>query len=217
MINWSLLRLKQREFYQGFQVHHWVPVAGIISSGLLLIGSIFYLDSVRLNSGNLFLRYHLANEVRRLLGFAVICVILGLLVEQIVFSLLVGTGLCIGYQLYHLHRLHQWLQHWRLRDIPDASGLWGAVFDYLSRHKRLEIREKDRLRAVIERVEATTAALNDGVILLDENNIFNWSNQATERLLGLTSNDIGNSITNYIRHPKFVNYLESGDYDIPLN
>ena len=160
--------------------------------------------------------YGTESEIRRIFGIVITSVVVGLLIGQPVICIGVGVIAYIAYHLYHLKRLLKWLQRQQLKDIPDANGMWGQVFDHLSRNKRREIREKNRLRAVIERVEATTSALNDAVILLSPDNSLSWWNQATERLLALKSSDSGNSIINFIRHPEFVSYLEEGDYSIPL-
>ena len=160
--------------------------------------------------------YGIASELRRLAVITILCCIVGILLSQLVITLLVGALLYGAYHLKNLYLLVKWLQHRRLEDMHDVGGLWGHAFDYLSRYKRREIRERNRLKAVIKRVETMTAALNDAVILLNSDNSLNWWNKATERLLGLKPADVNNSVINYIRHPQFVNYLESGDYSIPL-
>ncbi len=160
--------------------------------------------------------YGITSEIRRLFGLSIPFVIIGLLLQQLLLVLSFGVIAYICYHLLNLRRLLKWLKRQRIEDIPDASGLWGEVFDQLSRQKRREIREKNRLQKVIGRVEATTSALNDAVILLNVNYDLNWWNQATERLLDLKPSDVGSSIINFIRNPQFVNYLESNDYGIPL-
>lgn len=160
--------------------------------------------------------YGISSEIRRLIGIIIICLVVGLLLGQLAITFIAGIALYIGYHLYHLDRLLKCLEGRRLKDIPDAPGLWGQVFDHLSRQQRREVREKNKLKAVISRVDATTAALNDAVILLDANDDLSWWNKATGRLLDLKKGDSGNSIINFIRHPKFVSYLEKGDYQLPL-
>ncbi len=163
------------------------------------------------------MHYHgVIAEIRRLTVFGILCGIVGLLIGHPLPALIIGCLLYIFYILRHLQQLVLWLNTQQLEDIPDASGMWGQVFDQLSRYKRREIREKNRLKAVIDRVEATTSALQDAVILLNAGDNLNWWNQATELLLDLKPGDSGSSIINFIRHPYFVSYLESGDYKIPL-
>ncbi|MFT6387366.1 MAG: two-component system phosphate regulon sensor histidine kinase PhoR [Cellvibrionaceae bacterium] len=160
--------------------------------------------------------YGVSSEIRRLVSLSILCLIIGLLLGHVEITLAVGTLLYVTYHLRNLRRLLKCLQGRRLAHIPEASGLWGQVFDHLSRLKRREIREKNKLKAVISRVGATTAALNDAVILLDKNNNLHWWNKATERVLDLKKGDSGSSIINFIRNPKFVSYLESNDYSIAL-
>lgn len=156
------------------------------------------------------------SEINRLIGLLVLCVVIGLLLGQVLLTIIAGTLLYIGYQLVNMRRLLKWLKHHRLQEVPDANGLWGEIFDLLSRRKRLEIREKKRFKTTIARVTATTSALNDAVILLNNNYDLSWWNEATEDLLDLKPRDTGSSIINFIRHPDFVAYLESNRYDIPL-
>ncbi len=160
--------------------------------------------------------YGITSEIRRLFGLSIPFLIIGLLLQQLAIVLTFAVVAYICYHLLNLRRLLKWLKRQRIEDIPDASGLWGEVFDQLSRQKRREIREKNRLQKVIGRVEATTSALNDAVILLSANYDLNWWNQATEHLLDLKHGDTGSSIINFIRNPRFVSYLESNDYSIPL-
>ena len=160
--------------------------------------------------------YGISSEIRRLLAIIGLAAIIGLILGQVFITLFVSALLYSGYHLKHLHLLVQWLQHRRLEDVHEASGLWGQALDHLSRHKRRELREKSRLKAVIQRVEAITAALNDAAILINSDNSINWWNKAAGALLDLKANDLNSSITNYIRDPGFVSYLELGDYTLPL-
>lgn len=156
------------------------------------------------------------SEINRLLLFLLLCVVIGLLLGHILLTIIAGATLYIAYQLANMRRLLKWLKHHRLQEVPDANGLWGEIFDLLSRRKRLEIREKKRFKTTISRVTATTSALSDAVILLNSNYGLSWWNEATEELLDLKPRDVGSSIINFVRHPDFVNYLESRKYDIPL-
>ena len=160
--------------------------------------------------------YGIASEIRRLVLIVIIASVIGFIIDQLFITLLAALVLYSIYHIKNLNLLVKWLEHRRLEDIHDMGGLWGRAFDRLSRHKRREIKDRNRLTAVIDRVDATTAALNDAVILLSNENTLNWWNKATEHLLALKAADAGSSVINYIRNPLFVNYLESGDYSIPL-
>jgi two-component system phosphate regulon sensor histidine kinase PhoR len=162
-------------------------------------------------------QHSFAYEVRRFIGFLIFALIIGLLLGNIFYTLVAGLILYIFYQSFNLYTLTKWLQKRNINDIPDIGGLWAETYRQLVKHKRRETREKNRLKAVINQVEATTTALNDAVILISPNNELRWWNQATNVLLDLKPTDVGNNLINFIRNPQFVNYLEAGDYSIPVS
>jgi two-component system phosphate regulon sensor histidine kinase PhoR len=70
---------------------------------------------------------------------------------------------------------------------------------------------------VIDRVQESTAALKDAVIMLDSDGNLEWWNRAAETLLGLkTPQDSGQPVTNLVRHPRFKEYFEQDSYAEPL-
>ncbi|MFT7222910.1 MAG: two-component system phosphate regulon sensor histidine kinase PhoR [Cellvibrionaceae bacterium] len=158
----------------------------------------------------------LISECYRLLGILIGCALFGLLIGHVKVAVLLGLVSYLFYHLFTLNQLLNWLDRPELEEIPDKAGLWDRVFYKLSQAKRLEIREKKRLKSVIFQVESTTAALNDAIILLNCEEELAWWNAATVRLLDLKSNDLGSNIRNFIRNPRFINYLEAGDFIIPL-
>lgn len=161
--------------------------------------------------------YGIFSEIRRFIVIIIASAIIGLMLGNAPIVIALGVLFYIGYHLYFLRKLLKCLKRKRLSFIPEASGLWGQVFDHLSRLRRREIKEKNKLKSVINRVDATTAALNDAVILLGKDNELKWWNKATAFLLDLKKGDSGNSIINYIRNPVFVSYLEANEYKIPLS
>ena len=155
-------------------------------------------------------------EIQRFLFLGAISCFIGLIVGELLFVFLF---FCFVYLCWHLHqikKLEKWLRNSKLALLPDAGGIWGDIFDYLSRDKKRQLKEKKRLKTVINRVETMTSALNDAVILLDKDYTIGWLNKPSRSLLNLKRSDVGSPITNFIRHPSFVNYLYKGDHDIPL-
>ena len=138
-------------------------------------------------------------EIRRLSFLFVICLIVGLITGELMSVLLLGAALYIIWTLFQIRQLEQWLQSRKISNIPDASGIWGNIFDHLSRHKKREIAEKKRLKKVIMRVETMTAALNDAIVLLKEDHTITWLNKASRNLLDLKKTDVGHPINNFIR------------------
>ncbi|SFP35249.1 phosphate regulon sensor histidine kinase PhoR [Pseudomonas borbori] len=155
---------------------------------------------------------------RRLLLLIGACLLLGLLTGEYAWALATGLAIHLGWTLSQLLRLHKWLkEHQPDEPPPDGYGLWGEVFDSIYHLQRRNQRARGRLQAVIDRVQESTAALNDAVIMLDSQGNLEWWNRAAETLLGLkTPQDSGQSITNLLRDPRFIDYFERGSYLEPL-
>lgn len=156
--------------------------------------------------------------IRHMLLLVTGCLVIGLISGYYGWSLAIGLAVYLTWTLKQLLRLHQWLrQHKSDEPPPDGYGLWGDVFDSIYQLQRRDQRVRGRLQAVIDRVQESTAALKDAVIMLDSDGNLEWWNRAAETLLGLkTPQDSGQPVTNLVRHPRFKEYFEQNNYLEPL-
>jgi len=156
--------------------------------------------------------------IRHMLMLVTAALVAGVISNQYGWSLAIGLGLYLAWTLKQLLRLHDWLsRHKADEPPPDGYGLWGEVFDSIYHLQRRDQRVRGRLQAVIDRVQESTAALRDAVIMLDSEGNLEWWNRAAETLLGLkTPQDSGQSVSNLVRHPRFKEYFEQGNYAEPL-
>lgn len=152
--------------------------------------------------------------LRSLLPPTAVGLLLGLIDGDYGWSLAIGLATYLAWHLYQLIRLHQWLKTYQPDEPPpDGHGLWGEVFDGLYSIQRRDQRVRGRLQAVIDRVQESTAALQDAVIMLDAEGNLEWWNRAAETLLGLkTPQDSGQPITNLVRHPLFKTYMAQNNF-----
>lgn len=159
--------------------------------------------------------------IRRYLLWLVACLLIGLITGHYGWALAAGLAVQLLWTLRQVLRLRRWLaQDDPDQAPPEAYGLWGEVFDAIYRLQRRQLKSKARLQAVIDRVQESTAALEDAVIMLDHQGSLEWWNPAAEVLLGLkTPQDTGQPLANLVRDPRFKEYAEGGDYrdalDIP--
>lgn len=156
--------------------------------------------------------------IRRLLLLVSVCLLLGLITGEYAWALVIGLAGYLGWHLQQLLRLHKWLRTRQGDEAPpDGYGLWGEVFDSIYHLQRRDQKVRGRLQAVIDRVQESTAALKDAVIMLDRDGNLEWWNIAAEKLLGLkTPQDSGQQITNLVRDPRFIEYFENHNYIEPL-
>ena len=155
---------------------------------------------------------------RRLVLLIAACLAAGLITGEYAWAIAIGLAAHLLWNLSQLLRLHAWLKdHQPDEPPPDGYGLWGEVFDSIYHLQRRNQRARGRLQAVIDRVQESTAALRDAVIMLDSHGNLEWWNKASETLLGLkTPQDSGQSITNLVRDPRFKDYFERGNFLEPL-
>ncbi|SFI08672.1 PAS/PAC sensor signal transduction histidine kinase [Pseudomonas guineae] len=156
--------------------------------------------------------------IRHLLLLSGACLLLGLITGEYAWVLVLGLAGYLGWHLQQLLRLHKWL---RTREgdeaPPEGYGLWGEVLDSIYHLQRRDQKVRGRLQAVIDRVQESTAALKDAVIMLDRDGNLEWWNIAAEKLLGLkTPQDSGQQITNLLRDPRFIDYFDNHNYNEPL-
>jgi two-component system phosphate regulon sensor histidine kinase PhoR len=151
--------------------------------------------------------------------------VLGLVVGSAVDSPILGTllGASLASALAELvgamrgHRLMNWLRGNQAAAAPRDTGFWGEL-GYrierlvLQRDKTLE-HERGRLGQFLSAIEASP----NGVLLLDANDQIEWCNGVAADHFGLDPlRDRRQRITNLVRSPAFVAYLQGGDFDEPV-
>lgn len=155
-------------------------------------------------------------ELQRILIILAICSLIGFFSNQYGLWMLIGCATYILWMLWQMRRLNQWLLNRESEHPPEASGIWGHIFDNIYQLQRDQRLEKDNLQAVIKRIQEISSALKDGLIILDSRGHLDFWNPAAHRMLALHTKDQGQSVINFIRHPKFVAYFEEGNYGDPL-
>jgi two-component system, OmpR family, phosphate regulon sensor histidine kinase PhoR len=142
--------------------------------------------------------------------------IFGALIGHVTAALALGAVAYLALQARRLQRLQRWLSTSDAERPPDIPGIWGAVAEEFYRHRRDLRREQLAHANLAARVRQITAALEDGLILLDRRLQLDWWNDSAARLLKLRSSDRGSNITNLIRNPLFTAYIQQSSFDQPL-
>ncbi len=156
-------------------------------------------------------------EGGRLAALVAAGALLGWPFDAIPGGIAVGLALCLAFHLRQLHALHQWLTHRPQEEPPAASGLWGELFDRLYRYQKSQRLTQQRLRDTLQRIQESSEAMRDSVVMLDRHGDLEWWNSAAEQMLGLKpQQDRGQHITNLLRDPRFVDYFHGRDYREPL-
>ncbi len=129
----------------------------------------------------------------------------------------VALALMLARELQQLRRLQRWLRTDQLDEAPDAGGVWGDVVGLVARLHRRKQYHKRRLLRLLRELRRSTAAIPDGVVLLNPQAEILWFNRMAARLLTLRSRtDMGLRIDNLVRQPEFVHYLGAGVFTQPI-
>jgi two-component system phosphate regulon sensor histidine kinase PhoR len=149
----------------------------------------------------------------RMLLLVAAAALLGLMVGHVGIAVAVALGALLFRQLYMLQRVLRWLRSDRAERMPDAGGAWGDVIGLVARLYRRKQYHKRRMRQLLRELRNSTAAIPDGVVMLNPAAEILWFNRAAAELLHLRSpGDAGLRIDSLVRRPEFVDYLRGGDY-----
>lgn len=152
-------------------------------------------------------------ELNRMALLCLLGVAVALFTGSLAWGLLATALPMLVLHLAQLRRLAHWLSIGKLSELPEASGLWGQVFEGIYDLKRRNRKRKKRLAAIVAEFQASTAALPDAAVVINRDDEIVWFNDAAERLLSVSNRDIGQRIGFMLRSPDFNRYLASGDYE----
>lgn len=156
-------------------------------------------------------------SILRLFIYLALIVLLGIYIENVTLVLLIATVSIIIFNYLHLYQLTKWLWESRKMSPPSAPGVWEHVYEgiyYLQRRNR---NKRRNLGQLVKRFREGSEALPDAVVVVDKEAKIVWCNRHARIEMGLKwPDDSGRRIDNLIRHPKFIDYFHSGEYQYPI-
>ncbi len=156
-------------------------------------------------------------QLKRIITLLLLAAFVGWLAGSVAWALVLVLTLLLAVDIFQLRRLSSWLQQRDGSDAPEARGIWGNIFDDIYRLQRYHRQSEAELKTIINRVQESTSALKDAVVMVDSQGNIEWWNRAARRLLGLKRpDDVGQAVINLIRDPRFVRYFERRMYQEPL-
>lgn len=163
-------------------------------------------------------------EIKRLGGAAVLGLAIGYLTGYWLLSFLIVALGYIGWMLYKLYEIQQWLIHdYKPSKMPDSNGLWEHITTLIHKtEKKSQARKKKQFELML-RFNKVMSALPNAAILMNGDNDIQWSNKAARKLLGVNNKtDKGQRIDNLVRIPALTKLLRQGSekkiqFQSPIN
>ena len=128
-----------------------------------------------------------------------------------------GLLLISLFHFIYLLRLHRWLEGAPDQPVPEGRGLWNQIFASLHRRARQRAEQQRLLSDALDRFRRAVQAFPDGIVIFNQHRQIEWVNARAASHFRLDpQGDRGQPLTNLIRQPDFVDYLERGDYAAPV-
>jgi two-component system, OmpR family, phosphate regulon sensor histidine kinase PhoR len=116
-----------------------------------------------------------------------------------------------GYRLIH------WLRGSQESQAPRDTGFWGEIGYRVERSVRTRERETAQERIRLSQFLSAIEASPNGVILIDAGEQIEWCNAVAADHFGLDpKRDLRQRVTNLVRAPAFVAYLQAGAFSEPV-
>lgn len=107
--------------------------------------------------------------------------------------------------LRSINHFRRWLAAPESTEIPDGFGEWSRLYADMYRLRQKEAKAQQGLEDALARFRGATAAMPDGIVLLDQHNRIEWCNRAAEEMLAIgLRRDAGLAIAQLVRQPAFV-------------
>ena len=133
------------------------------------------------------------------------------------------TGAMVGAFGYSLidamrgQRFMNWLRQHQGDPAPRDAGFWGEVGYRVERSMRGLERQVDTEQTRLEQFLSAIEVSPNGVMLLDVNDQIEWCNSVAADQFGLNPRrDRMQPVTNLVREPAFVAYMQAGSFDDPV-
>lgn len=156
-------------------------------------------------------------ELKILASILFLSLAVGLLTQNLLFFSMLGLLVYLVWHLYQLIHLIKLIRQHRYIHAPYPPGLWGEIHAALAQAQVSGRNYKKQLVQFGSRFRKATAAMSDGLILLDQNRRIEWANPAANSLLNIDfPADERKSILDLLRYPFLQEYLSDADFNRPL-
>lgn len=153
----------------------------------------------------------------RLLGIIALGVLAGWMMGNVWAGLAGMLTLYLAWQFANLFRFDWWVRHRSYAEPPNLGGIWGSVVATVTRLHRRKRFHKQRFLHLLKQIQRSTAALPDGVVILNAQREIVWLNRTAAKLLDLRGTaDMGLRIDNLLRQPEFARYVQGAEFARPV-
>jgi len=164
--------------------------------------------------------YHpfpLLKSIARVIVFLTSCALLGLYINQLVQTLLIGTLCLLGWHYWRLYRLNYWLWHSKKISPPTTRGIWANIYQGIYGANLKNRNKRKSLGEIIRRFRQGSEALPDAALVVDNASEITWCNRLARIELGLRwPEDMGRKVYDCINDEKFITFYQANRFEQPI-
>lgn len=131
-------------------------------------------------------------------------------------AFLIAFSAYFSRNLYYFLRFLQLVRSQSLKPTQPPFGVWGDIYDAYFEKAYQDKRRIKRLTSESQQVQQAMNLLPDAHISLTKKYRIEWVNVGAGKLLGLRQEDVGQKVTNLLRQPEMLQYLQAGVFDDPV-
>ncbi len=151
-------------------------------------------------------------DILRLLTVFGLALVLGLLIGDVSFALLLGALAYLVWLHLHLYKFLRWVELRKHLTAPEISGLFEQLSHAVESLRSHQKGHQKKLLKYLNRFREATSALPDAIVDLGPDGAIEWANTNAQRLLGIRWPQDGRQrVTNLVRSPAFNQLLADKD------
>lgn len=164
--------------------------------------------------------YHPVTWLRSMAKVSVLltcCALLGVYIQQVAFTLLVGVSGLLGLYYWRLYRLNDWLWNSKKITPPDSSGIWSQVYQGIYARNLKNRNKRKALGELLRRFRQGSEALPDAALVVDNSAEITWCNRLARIELGLRwPEDMGQKVYDCVNDKQFTTFFHANCFDKPI-
>lgn len=154
-------------------------------------------------------------DIWRLFAVFILSVLVGLVSSHLFPCIALGMLVYIWWQYTELSKILIWLKKKQETGGPSQSGLIDEICREVNYLRNRNKSRKQKLSGYLKRFQEATRALPDAVVVLGEYGEIEWANEKANEYIGIQwPKDAGLRLSNLIRYPKLIKYLNSDEKDL---
>jgi len=154
-------------------------------------------------------------DIWRFIGVLFLSSLAGIISDHLSYCLIAGLLFFICWQYREFSKILFWLKKRKEASSPSQTGIVDETcreIDYLRDRNKSR---KKKLSRYLKRFQEGTRALPDAVIILGSQGEIEWANAKAQEYIGVQwPKDGGLRLSNLVRYPKLVKYLNSSDSEL---